>query len=154
GIPSTNNNAVGFLGFASNKSNPCATVGPRIDPFFEFKANRINTQVLDELQKANFYTYVDPYGKTPDLQDTGGKSSFAYFSTYKVRNGYQTIDCQRLGVQPYSDGVNYLNPDTFQIISAGRDQKFGPGGTWTPLTAISMPPAGRDDLSNFYEVSL
>jgi hypothetical protein len=44
--------------------------------------------------------------------------------------------------------TKYHNPNTFQIICAGYDGKFGPGGVWDP-TDPTVTKEGRDDLSNF-----
>jgi hypothetical protein len=41
----------------------------------------------------------------------------------------------------------YWNPNSFQIISAGKDQAFGPGGLWGTNNPASGP--GADDISNF-----
>jgi hypothetical protein len=57
------------------------------------------------------------------------------------------------GVQP----VRFLNPNTFQIISAGADGVFGNGGAWNPpqitldqgWTDILHPQPTKDNQSNF-----
>jgi len=48
-------------------------------------------------------------------------------------------------VTPYQYGGKYLNENGFQLISAGRDRRFGPGGTDFPATT----PDGYDDQANF-----
>ena len=59
-----------------------------------------------------------------------------------------------------SDRHTYWSPRSFQIISAGADGKFGPGtvlpdgNAWTPQTADQINPAGRDDLSSFYDMKM
>jgi prepilin-type N-terminal cleavage/methylation domain-containing protein len=155
--------ALGVLGFSTNTLNPAASGGDRVNPFYpDFKSNRLVRDPAD-----NFFTYQDPYGK----------NVYAYFSSYKVRNGYNRYanggpvpDCQSLGVFPYFDGTNFQNADTFQIISAGRDGNFGPSGGgipnatpppaaffWTPKTAntfYSSGQPGADDIANFYELAL
>src|SRR5207253_9071458 len=70
-----------------------------------------------------------PTRRSSDLyssRDTYGSVPYAYFSSYKTRNGYNrfaSTDCPSLGVWPYAEAltptVRYLNPNTFQIISAG-----------------------------------
>ena len=37
-----------------------------------------------------------------------------------------------------------------ELISAGQDRQFGPGGEWTPATAAAIPAAGKDDVANFH----
>ena len=64
-----------------------------------------------------------------------------------------------LGVWPYAGWFDpapvYQNPNTCQIISAGRDGRFGPGNVhpngreWTPATGRDIDADGRDDLTNF-----
>jgi hypothetical protein len=86
-------------------------------------------------------------------------------------------DCDALHVWPYGDpNKNYLNADTFQIISAGPDQAFGQGTNltlnpppvWSPQISQASdtrlqtvppatsppPPTGLDDFSNFYDKAL
>jgi prepilin-type N-terminal cleavage/methylation domain-containing protein len=150
------------LGFSTNPRNPAATGGDRIGPFFEFQGNRL-TPV-----GAPFYSYLDRYEKQP----------YAYFSSYKTTNGYNRYfpiygnsDCATLpngtatpGVFPYLEGPNrYLNPNSYQIVSAGADGVFGPGTVtptgpfWSAANASLFYPdntAGRDDQSNFHEAAL
>jgi prepilin-type N-terminal cleavage/methylation domain-containing protein len=129
----------------SNGPNPALPGGDRFGPFYEFKTGRL----VDPGRAASpgYRVYLDPYGKNP----------FVYFSSYKVRNGYARYaalgsDCSLVPQGPYNDGAgNYYNPDSFQIISAGRDTLFGPGGPWTPATAPAMPAPGKDDMANFYD---
>ena len=51
-----------------------------------------------------------------------------------------------LGVFPYVSGTQFVNPDSFQIISAGLDMQFGIGGLWVPTNTL---PPGKDDVANF-----
>jgi hypothetical protein len=78
-------------------------------------------------------------------------------------------DCQSLllpgGVWPYAQSWGtspvYLNAQTYQIISAGKDFTFGPGSvpalgnTWAPSYAGQVytqgQPGGYDDVANFYD---
>jgi prepilin-type N-terminal cleavage/methylation domain-containing protein len=150
GIPS----AAGCTGFSTYPQNPAILGGERIRPFFDFKPNRL-------APRANgFFAYTDPYGV-----------SYAYFSSYKSMNGYNRYggtDCLFLGVSPYQDSLlTYLNPQSFQIISAGANKFFGVGGPiWTAATAdtsVSIGPVvsptdgrmrGADDMSNFHDLLL
>ena len=64
------------------------------------------------------------------------------------------VNLNSLGVDPYFSQISplkYYNPDSGQLISAGADGKFGPGGLWAPATAMSVPVVGRDDVTNFYD---
>jgi hypothetical protein len=117
---------------------------------------------------------MDPYGEQP----------YVYFCAYDRMPGYADAtfdgtyrsDCARLGVWPYAqipptpDGLprSWHRPITFQIISAGRDGRFGPGtdltsanpGYWTPRSPDAyVGQLGRfrdaaDDVSNFHDFLL
>src|SRR5207253_2741708 len=47
----------------------------------------------------------------------------------------------------YGPPVVYWSPDTFQIICAGSDGKFGPGGLWGVNNPA--PLVGQDDIGSF-----
>src|SRR5262249_22999276 len=101
------------------------------------------------------------YAADPFRTDTYGKGQpYAYFSSYGRDDGYNkygTSDCACLGVEPYwfsfpeSPNRRRYYASGFlcshQVISAGADGIFGPGGRWEPKTA--MPAAARDDQANF-----
>jgi type II secretory pathway pseudopilin PulG len=70
-------------------------------------------------------------------------------------------DTQNLG--SYTGGgaaalvTTAINPNTYQIISAGSDGNFGAGGTWNSSTgypATAPPNAGADDIANFSRAAL
>jgi hypothetical protein len=145
----------GCLGFSVNRSNPTTPGGDRIGPLYDFDPKR-----LVDFHHNGFYSYLDPYGQKP----------YAFFSSYRQRNGYNRYltldrqsDCAALGVWPYAEAFEgqtprYLMPSGFQILSAGADGRFGPGTdltakspfTWTPATAKQTLAPGKDDQSNFY----
>jgi prepilin-type N-terminal cleavage/methylation domain-containing protein len=53
------------------------------------------------------------------------------------------------------DGSKFINSHTFQIISAGLNKTFGPGGNWTPGSAgYGQNSAGDDDFANFTRLRL
>ncbi len=88
----------------------------------------------------------------------GGRQPYAYFASYKTEGngGATTKRQQRLRVdwacayiQQSGPPVAYANASSFQIISAGRDGKFGAGAAnWNPASGTS-DPNGKDDQSNF-----
>jgi hypothetical protein len=51
---------------------------------------------------------------------------------------------------------SYNNAKTFQLISSGQNQVFGPGGSaWTPGSGkYAIDADGYDDLSNFSSTQL
>ena len=92
--------------------------------------------------------------------------AYAYFSSGTAQNKYDAYsalghDCNSLTTmapyfnQPTAGGAyQFYHPDTFQIISAGRDKNFGPGGQWTSADGASMGVGGMDNISNFYDAKL
>jgi len=162
-------------GFSTNPSNPAHHVksgGDVTPPLFEFVSSRLVRIVPPPLstRTTQFFSYADTYSFTgpPGVLQAG--APYAYFSSYKVRNGYVALDCQTLGVTPYAEGVGrFLNPSTYQIISAGSNNFFGTGSfnpatglplaTWTSSNPYTLYPAGganpgSDDQSNFHDTLL
>src|SRR5262249_18605964 len=110
----------------------------------------------------------------------GTEMPYAFFSSHK--NTYNSagadfpVSLMPLGAcfEPSSSPVRYVYPTRFQIISAGPDGAFGPGGAWSSATAtnyaafppgyvLGLPappdpsqkkPAGGDDQANFYDARL
>jgi hypothetical protein len=98
-----------------------------------------------------FYQYGDTYG----VNASGARTPFLYFSS-RGNNDYTPADAGTTGVSPYygsliSGNPNYINPKTYQIICAGADHTFGPGGAWDPTKGYGnvAPPSGADDQANF-----
>jgi prepilin-type N-terminal cleavage/methylation domain-containing protein len=63
------------------------------------------------------------------------------------------------GTTPFFTGsgtsFKYMNHKTYQIISAGRDRKIGPGGAYNPgVGAYAMNGFGGDDFANFQQTPL
>jgi hypothetical protein len=147
GIPVRMGGVPGCRGFAVNPQNGADPNAGYSAPFFEFKTSR-----LRDLHGRGFHSYLDPYVT---------RQPYAYFSAYGQVNGYNRYgrtDCPSLGVWPYAYSLapspRFLNPNGYQIISAGPDGKFGPGSdsaahVWPPATAGTIPVNGRDDLANF-----
>jgi hypothetical protein len=142
----------GVLGFAPDDRDPAGLNqrAGRKGPFFEFSPNRLFKRLTTDGGKAGYYSYADPYGT---------KQPYVYFSCYDKRNGnnspltskYVTPD-STLGVEPYYSSKSppdFCNPQSYQIISAGLDGQFGPGGLWISAKAEEIARAGRDDKSNF-----
>jgi prepilin-type N-terminal cleavage/methylation domain-containing protein len=167
-------------GFPTNKADPTNLSGQFDSPIYDYPTARLtNTLVAATAVRSQLpLTFVDPYG-----------SPYAYFSSWAgigynyipssdpvFNNGGNPIfDCDGLQakfnqVRPYYEGLSagtkFYNRDGFQIISAGRDQLFGPGGNPTPggvPTPVwdartgydgAVGGVGDDDLSNFHPVVL
>jgi prepilin-type N-terminal cleavage/methylation domain-containing protein len=148
------NGPPGCFGFSTDPRDPVklSQIKGRKGPLFEFDSSRLIYRPASN----GYYSYADPH-------QTG--MPYAYFSNYGVRNGYNPYgksDC--ISIQswktppppppsPYFEAstptMRYHNPESYQIISAGADGVFGPGGMWTAATAGSTADKGQDDQSNF-----
>jgi prepilin-type N-terminal cleavage/methylation domain-containing protein len=145
GIPARDSNGnFGVTGFSTNPQNPTQLGGDRKSPQFEFQAGRLYQRVRG-----------NPFLSYKDTWNTG--QPYLYFSSGKKRNGYSdTITIGSVTISPYYTAIlngvpQYLNPNTCQIISAGRDGQFGPGGPWNPP---NVPAAEQDDQANFSDSKL
>lgn len=149
---------MGPNGQGSNKSstNPLGDgTGQLQSPFLDFPRNRISAPTNSTVGEI-----LDPWG-TP----------YVYFAS-RGSSGYQAFtfpwtnpDGEPSQVAPYVEPGSYTgrakfaNQMSFQIISAGPDRRFGPGGVngtnpivsnWTPEQGQYVEgQAGFDDLSNF-----
>ncbi len=158
GIPNINpNGTVQMLGFANNPADPAAAPQinpatnapfPRKGPYYEFKSSRL-------VQSTNFYHYLDPYS-VPSRPATC--VPYAYFSSGSSGNDYNPTDCSNIGAAPYYGSTvggtipQYIKPKGIQIMSAGADRVFGPGGLWQPLSKTNASAnygTGNDDYTNF-----
>ncbi|MBX9580842.1 MAG: hypothetical protein K2X87_11090 [Gemmataceae bacterium] len=80
---------------------------------------------------------LDPWG-TP----------YVYLAFDPTTNGYPDRHC--FGVRPYRVNGKAMNPRGFQLISAGPDGRFGPGGDWAPGEGPwAADGPGADDIGNF-----
>lgn len=123
----TTNQTYAFRGFSKNPGQPFAPfTGPedRIPPMLDIS----NKHVMPGPN--NFAWLVD-----------GWKRPFAYFVAFNGKvakagqyGGWHGSPHPANGVLPYTSGTGsaagYVNPQGFQIISAGKDGAFGPGGNW------------------------
>jgi prepilin-type N-terminal cleavage/methylation domain-containing protein len=156
------------IGFSTDTSFPMKTTGPRKGPYFKFETGR-----LDFLTPKNGYpVYCDAYSTSVPLGQPHLPTDrpYAYFSSGSKTNGYNAYpgygsDCLSLGItqgaycQTSAAPLQFHKENGFQIISAGRDRKFGPGGYWeSKLGASGMGTLGAgdgaDDITNFYDAKL
>ncbi len=133
GVPTAPGGTDNCTGFNSSRATPTAPGGTRMGPYFEFKPARLRRDA------AGFFAYLDVWEGQP----------YAFFSATKAGNDY-TSDCPSLGVRSCFDlSRRFLNPNGFQILSAGPDKKFGPGDLWNPAKGYPTDGPGADDFSNF-----
>jgi prepilin-type N-terminal cleavage/methylation domain-containing protein len=147
-------------GFSANPTNPFATGGTRVGPFFEFDAAR-----LMDLDGDGVPEYVDPLpGQTMPYQyfsSNGGRGyrlrglvdsssspiandALAQFEV--IPNTLESVYYQtaRLISSPPASSpthtIGYWNPKGFQIISPGFDNKYGTGGGYRDKTFFDFDP--------------
>ncbi|MFO0809190.1 MAG: type II secretion system protein [Gemmataceae bacterium] len=150
-------------GFSSDATDPMkapvASAG-RKGPYYEFPSERL--KVISTTSDFPYPSFIDVYGKAPYLYFSSSTSGNDYPTT-AVDLTYQT-DTGATGtfrVSPYllraaSTGVTakFANPTGFQIISAGRDGRFGKGGiNWGGGTGTADKD-GYDDVANFHPTLL
>jgi len=157
--------AITMVGFSNNPQNPVGNVAPtpfspaaterRQGPYFEFQSSRLVSFTSTAFGiSGSFPIYYDPW------THTGGNSKrrpYAFFASYNTEGGglynapglgYGSSDCPTLGLLPYqATNGTWLNPSSFQIISAGKDGLFGAGGV-LPRSGTT-DANGKDDQSNF-----
>jgi prepilin-type N-terminal cleavage/methylation domain-containing protein len=104
------------------------------------------------LQVTNKMIQMGPNGHA-QLVDPWG-TPYIVFAATKGKPGNYAIDMHgspqvwpvgSVTVTPYQSGGKYLNENGFQLISAGRNRLFGPGGTDFP----ALTREGDDDQANF-----
>ncbi len=142
GVPSATDPPA-CTGFSTVVTNPCKPGGERKNSLYDFNNKRLRRSPKNQ----GFLVYLDTYNQQP----------YAYFSPGK--SNYNAGDCASLGVGPYYENISsnvFLKPNHCQIISAGPDGKFGPGGIPWPIVPA---PFGKtnpvvDDQANFAERTL
>ncbi len=126
-------------GFGPNPADPLA--GPRHQPLFDFDRSR--------LRDADGDGNHEYYPISADVP-------FVYFhhrsyatAQYDPPSGFQGM------ARPYrSDeaGSEFVNADSFQIISAGADNHFGQGGSFP--SGDGYAAEDEDNVTNFSEMTL
>jgi len=119
-------------GWGKDKANPTNLSGPKDTPYYRFDLNRIQRP-----------------RQIPVFNDRSG-TPYAYFSR-SLTSAYVAGDCSGSGGLPTAQFYRQANnqpqkPDSFQIISAGRDRRFGNGG-------VVPGSLSRQDMDNFTNFS-
>jgi prepilin-type N-terminal cleavage/methylation domain-containing protein len=170
--PANVTGTITFAGFSNNPQNPAQAPQNanerRQGPYFEFQSNRLESFSSAFPGNTGTYPiYLDPW------TSPGGNANrkpYAFFASYNVEGGglynkYPLSDCLSLTapttgnpLAPYqASATTFLNPSSFQIISAGRPvgippvgnhSAFGAGGTLWGRTGTT-DPLGKYNQSNF-----
>jgi prepilin-type N-terminal cleavage/methylation domain-containing protein len=130
-----------YTGFSNNPQQPFIPGSPgetRKGPFLQLTAKMYSTNPPGKTANGQAWL-VDVYG-TPYAIFHGGKTG-----AYRTATGTaQSFSIGTSTVAPYTRAGKFENPTTLQIISAGPDRVFSPGGDWSAITG-----AAQDDTSNF-----
>lgn len=164
----------GCTGFSTNMFDPSDNYTAnlqRIPQSFEFEPRRLvqwaSTGSSGSGYSSKFLSYLDPISfNTTSSSFASGAQPYAYFSHYKIPNGYNrtsavftgygtTYDNPTLGftngayyINGTSSPTQFLKPNSFQVICSGFDGVFGTGGAWATNGSLSTGNAA-DDLTNF-----
>ena len=136
----TGGTPLNYQGFSNNPKRPFTppTAGEiRKGPWLQV------TPKMIQVASNGHAELVDPWG-TPYIvfAATEGKPNKYRFDMHR---NLQEWPLGYVTVRPYQYGGKYLNENGFQLISAGRNRRFGRGGTDFPATT----PDGDDDQANF-----
>jgi prepilin-type N-terminal cleavage/methylation domain-containing protein len=116
------------------------------------------------------YTYFSSYGNSaydPNDDNSGGLGSLGDSSSQELDDtqtalimrsylvNFQPSTVFSFGPNPYTNsdpgttGVTWVNPQSFQLFSSGRDGQWGVGGTYSPNTTGSrLPVTALDNTAN------
>jgi len=153
GLAQFGTNPPRMLGFSKNPTDPAnfTSTTERYGPYYTFVATRlVNRSVpappplltwfyspANYTAVADFPCYLDTWGSTFDPKS----KPYAYF-------GLSGTNYVNFCPSVLATGYAGMNPDSFQIICAGRDRVFGNPTLWSSTTG-TKDYNGRDDLSNF-----
>jgi len=136
----TGGTPLNYQGFSNNPKRPFTppTAGEiRKGPWLQV------TPKMIQVASNGHAELVDPWG-TPYIV-FAAKEGKPNNYTFDMHRNLQEWPLGYVTVRPYQYGGKYLNENGFQLISAGRNRRFGPGGTDFPATT----PDGDDDQANF-----
>jgi prepilin-type N-terminal cleavage/methylation domain-containing protein len=147
-----NQSMVFFLGGPNNNGwmtdapYDAAAADAKPGPYFDFKPDRLAAGTGFGLASAA-PVFLDPY-KNPPAAPNG--TPYAYLGS-TTGGKYPAVPC--FGVNPFMESATkFVNQGTVQIVSAGEDGAFGPGGMFVAGSGVYVDtgvPNGADDIANF-----
>ncbi len=173
GIPTQVNGVFGTKGFANDSHNPTNT-SPTVkwnQPFFNFPSGRLYTPARgsNKFYSANFPSFKDYYGYQPYVYLSAGNRPNGYDPNYGITLANTSNPKTTATVTAYFDvtsspltGVyKFIEPNTYQILCAGRNGDFNPfvaetklqASTykWNPSNVSNLAAQGQDDRASFYD---
>ncbi len=158
-----------YQGFSTNRAAPFSTPsGTSVGPFIEVKAGQLlpppssSSALSASFQTANAPWYTDPWGNPyayfaydPSL------TSYPTGATWPITSVPGPVNTANslapYGLTAYFDQTGKaIQLKGYQIICAGKNGQFGPGGTtWTPGAGnYAINSLGGDDLASFNSTPL
>lgn len=150
GVPRNGAGATTLNGFAKSETDPFdRSAANRVGPFLDFDPGRlqISNRVKAIKSDTNILVYLDTWPNQTN--------PYVYLSSYDGRGYVANDGSDWIANGAYTQtGGGAWKPKTFQIISPGFNQSYGPGGTFNADTA-SADLAGsredeRDNITNFH----
>jgi prepilin-type N-terminal cleavage/methylation domain-containing protein len=153
-------------GFANDPINP-AVGANRNKSLYDFDLSRLRVRTGATANNSTaFPSYYDAYKQAPYVYFSSNGRANGYDPTQAIADaGHQTLGGQNnpiFFVAPFHEPntvVKFLNPNSYQIICAGRDGIFLKAAPatyaaiygWSPSIAPNVPAEGKDDMTNFYD---
>ncbi|MAT15704.1 MAG: hypothetical protein CMJ46_10610 [Planctomyces sp.] len=132
-------------GFSKNMAKPFQPGGSRVGPFHEFNTGQLR-------ESDDFKILVDPL--------TSSQKAYVYIHSDDYVNPTDALDGTGM-TNVYTQGSstdNFWKSQTFQLISAGPDGRYGEGGAFNPDTAddtlVGARVDERDNITNFHQGKL
>ena len=149
-----------FTGFSTDKRDPCELASSkRKGPYFDFDSSRVKN--IGMMPGSTYLTYVNSWeGEYTYFSNSSYKlyANSSIASPMSTTNEKHSLELNNYSakIEPYLNGNIFFNTKTFQLISSGQNQVFGPGGSaWTPGSSkYAIDADGYDDLSNFSSTQL
>jgi prepilin-type N-terminal cleavage/methylation domain-containing protein len=153
----------GTEGFSKNPNDPWNGAGNRTKPSFDFDTKRLKLSQWTP----GFLNYIDGY-----FNGSPEDKPYFYF-TSRSGNDYSAADAINhpasfTRIAAFRDQNNrFINPNSFQIVSAGRDKRVGnfnllpanpfvvwQNGSFGTASVPGFEKDPQDNLSNFHPVKL
>ena len=151
GVQSGDEEAPVLSGFSKNASQPWVASQSPEGPFMEFDLSRISD--VDEDGPYEYRSEIDPVVPLLYLSSRGKRYNATNDTSSFPNDDYDVFsdDPARNMSSCYlnADGTTPQRPDSFQLIHAGEDGRYGTGGVFPSPDEFSNRREERDNITNF-----
>ncbi|HWL10751.1 MAG TPA: type II secretion system protein [Planctomicrobium sp.] len=154
------------MGFSANPTNPFASGGTRVGPFYEFNLSRLSDvstppngcpELLDPLPNQTMpYQYFSSYGGRGYALNPNATIANVFDHIKGTSDDMVSVYFQSSRGTSAPFTIGFWNPKSYQIISPGPDGLYGTGGGYRENkffgndgTAARQAQAERDNITNF-----